>query len=333
MKRLCTIICVVAVLVLTACIHDFPTLTDEGEEGIDPTLVEVSADVILNLAFDPLEFKAEPAVSGVDVYRRRFVVEVRRDGKAVVRRMVVMDEMTEDQYTLPIRLKLHAVEYTLAVWTDYVGSDIGADLYYNAGNMGNIIYTDPYVGNTDGRDCLYGTVVMDLRPYRNQWNAQVKVSVDMVRPVARYEIIATDVEDFLKKRKAVNGIDVQEFFIRVFYDFYFPTAFNVWTGKPSDSRLGVTFTIPFDVPEDGSRECVICSDYIFVGGTGSFVPVRIELYDKAGDLISGVKGLKVPYERGLHTTVRIPFLTSNMGGGVGIDPDFEGEDDVDIDDL
>lgn len=333
MKRLCTIICVVAVLVLTACIHDFPTLTDEGEEGIDPTLVEVSADVILNLPFDPLEFKAKPSVWGVDVYHRRFIVEVKRDGKTVVHRMVVMDKMTEDQYSLPIRLKLHAVEYTLAVWTDYVRSDTGADLYYNAEDMENISYTDPYVGNMDSRDCFYGTVVMDLRPYRNQWNAQVKVSVDMVRPMARYEIIATDVEDFLKKRKAVNGIDVQEFFIRVFYDFYFPTAFDVWTGKPNDSRLDVTFTTPFDMPEDGSQECVICSDYIFVGSTGSFVPITIELHDKDGDLISRVQGLKVPYERGLHTTVRIPFLTSNMGGGVDIDPDFEGEDDVDIDDL
>lgn len=327
MKRRYRMVYVLAVLVLTACVHDFPTLTDDGETGVDPTLVEVSADVVLNLAFSPHEVRAKHSAA---VFRRRFVVEVRRDNHTVVRQVVVMDEMGDNRYSLPLRLKLHAVEYTLAVWTDYVKPDSEADLYYHTGDMGNIFYTDPYAGNTDRRECLYGTMVMDLRPHRNQWNARVKVELDMVRPLARYEIVATDVEHFLKKMKIT---DAKEFFVQVFYDFYFPTAFDVWTGMPNDSRLGVAFTVPFDLPADDRQECVIVSDYIFAGNVGSFMPLTIELHDHDGNLISRVTGLKIPYERGHHTTVCIPFLTSQMGGGVDISPDFGGENDVDIDDL
>ena len=31
--------------VLAACVHDYPAMTPDGEEGIDPTLVEVSTEV------------------------------------------------------------------------------------------------------------------------------------------------------------------------------------------------------------------------------------------------------------------------------------------------
>lgn len=219
MKQKYTIgfIALVLTIALAGCVHDYPGMTEEGEEGVDPTLVEVNTEVTLDLELVPLEIiTQESARSGTnkarnittkadDGYRRRFIIEAWREGKPTTRQVTVMETAEEDgdaKISLPIHLKLHALEYTLAVWTDYVKAGTTDDLYYDTDNLQQVACTDPYTGSTPHRDCLYGTAVLDLRQYRDEWNARVQVKVDMVRPLAKYELIATDVQKFLQKRRS-----------------------------------------------------------------------------------------------------------------------------------
>ena len=216
MKQKYTIgfIALVLTIVLAGCVHDYPSMTEDGEEGIDPTLVEVNTEVTLDLELVPLEIITQKnARSGTDNARsgttkaatdcrRRFIIEAWRDGKPESRQVTVMEDAEEEgdgRITLPIRLKLHAVEYTLAVWTDYVAAGTDTDLYYNTDNLQQVACRDPYTGSTPYRDCLYGTTALDLRQYRDEWNAKMQIKVDMVRPLAKYELIATDVQKFLEK--------------------------------------------------------------------------------------------------------------------------------------
>lgn len=57
MKQKYTIgfIALVLTIVLAGCVHDYPSMTEDGEEGVDPTLVEVNTEVTLNLELVPLE--------------------------------------------------------------------------------------------------------------------------------------------------------------------------------------------------------------------------------------------------------------------------------------
>lgn len=337
-------IALVVAIVLGGCVHDYPSMTEDGEEGIDPTLVEVNTEVTLDLELVPLEIITQKnARSGTTKarageqtdYRRRFIIEAWRDGKPESRQVTVMDDAEEDgdeKITLPIRLKLHAVEYTLAVWTDYVKAGTDTDLYYNTEDLRQIACTDPYTGSTPYRDCLYGTTTLDLRQYRDEWNAKVQVKVDMVRPLAKYELIATDVKDFLRKTKKQRADD-ETFTITFSYGFYLPTVFNVLSGKPADSKTGVAYTVPLAVPTDGQEECTIGSDFVFVNGEESFVSLSMEIHDSGGNIISRTTGLEVPYRRGHLTTVRARLLTNEMQGGVDINPDFDGDIDVDLDGL
>lgn len=330
-------------IVLAGCVHDYPSMTEDGEEGVDPTLVEVNTEVTLDLELVPLEIITDKARSGTTKtraeaqtdYRRRFIIEAWRDGKPESRQVTVMEDAEEDgdgKITLPIRLKLHAVEYTLAVWTDYVAAGTDTDLYYDTEDLQRVACTDPYTGSTDYRDCLYGTTALDLRQYRDEWNAKVQIKVDMVRPLAKYELIATDVKDFLRKTKKQRADDAA-FTITFSYGFYLPTVFNVLAGKPADSRTGVAYTIPLTVPDGGTEECRIGTDFVFVNGAESFVKLSMEIRDSGGNVISRTTGLEVPYRRGHLTTVRARFLTNEMQGGVDIDPDFDGDIDIDLDGL
>ncbi len=256
MKQKYTIgfIALVLTIVLAGCVHDYPSMTEDGEEGIDPTLVEVNTEVTLDLELVPLEIITQKnARSGTTKaragkqtdYRRRFIIEAWREGKPTARQVTVMDTAEEEngdgKISLPIRLKLHALDYTLAVWTDYVAADTDTDLYYDTKDLQYVACRDPYTGSTDYRDCLYGTAALDLRNYRDEWNAKVQVKVDMVRPLAKYELIATDVKDFLRKTKK-QRTDGEAFTITFSYGFYLPTVFNVLSGKPADSRTGIAYT-------------------------------------------------------------------------------------------
>lgn len=332
-KYIVCFLALVSALAFTGCVHDNP----DGE-GIDPTLVEVETQVTLDLSLVPLQTVTNNARSGTtradDGYRRRFVVEAWRDGRAESRQVTVMDEAEEEGkgITLPVNLKLHAVEYTLAVWTDYVTAGTETDLYYNTEDLQYVACTDPYTGSTPYRDCLYGTTPLDLRQYRDEWNAKVQIKVDMVRPLAKYEVIATDVKDFLRKTKKQRADD-ETFTITFSYGFYLPTVFNVLAGKPADSRTGIAYSTPLTVPDDGTEECLIGSDFVFVNGAESFVSLSMEIRDSDGNVISRTTGLEVPYRRGHLTTVRARFLTNEMQGGVDIDDEFEGDIDIDLDGL
>ena len=340
MKQKYTIgfIALVLTIVLAGCVHDYPSMTEDGEEGIDPTLVEVNTEVTLDLELIPLEIITQKnARSGTtkadDGYRRRFIIEAWREGKPAARQVTVMDTAEEEngdgKITLPIHLKLHALDYTLAVWTDYVAAGTTDDLYYNTEDLQQVACRDPYTGSTDYRDCLYGTAALDLRQYRDEWNARVQVSVDMVRPLAKYELIASDVQKFLQKTQKQRAGSAA-YAIAVSYGFYFPLGFNVLTGKPDRSEMGVAFTAPLVVTDNGSGECTLASDYIFVNGDESYVPLSIGIKDDEGNGISRTTGIDVPYRRGHLTTVRGHFLTNRYDTGIGIDPDFD-DDDINID--
>ena len=331
MKQKYTIgfIALVLTIVLAGCVHDYPSMTEDGEEGVDPTLVEVNTEVTLDLELVPLEIITQKnarsgtnkARSGTtkadDGYRRRFIIEAWREGKPTARQVTVMETAEEDgngKISLPIHLRLHAVEYTLAVWTDYVKAGTDTDLYYNTEDLQQIVCTTSYTGSTPYRDCLYGTTALD-------------------RPLAQYRIIATDVQEFLRKtrRKRDGESGSSTYTITFSYGFYFPLGFNTATGKPMNSVQGVKFSAPLAIPDDGSEECVLGSDFIFVNGTESFVPLNIELTDAEGKVVSRTRGLEVPYRRGHLTTLQGKFLTNEMQGGIDIDTGYDDEIDVDLD--
>ena len=85
------------IILLTGCVHDYPTMTDDGEEGVDPTLVQVNTEVTLDLELVPLQIITDKARSGTtkaatDAYRRRFIIDAYHDGKVAQRQVTVLEE-------------------------------------------------------------------------------------------------------------------------------------------------------------------------------------------------------------------------------------------------
>ena len=119
------------------------------------------------------------------------------------------------------------------------------------------------------------------------------------------------------------GFNPEDYKIVFYYNSYLPTEYNLLTGKPTDAKMGMQFSsslLPLN--ED---EALIGFDYVIVNGVESSVTLQVALYAPDGEMMSLSNPVVVPVVRGKVTTVRGKFLTLATGGGIGIDPGFDGE--------
>ena len=235
-------------------------------------------------------------------------------------------------------MKLHARKYQLVVWADYIHNQEGNyTLFYDTSNMERILRTGSYKGNSNYYDAFYGTATLNLTPYRDQWNAIVPIDIQMARPLARYELIATDVDKFLKKIKD-KEITGSQFTINIKYGYYLTTGFNALTGQVKHPLQYVSYSKSIPLPTEGTEDTLhntdelpIGFDYVFVNGEGSFVSLTIEITNEKSNVVARYRNLKVPYEQNHLTTVRGKFLSANPG--IDIDTDFDDDIIVDLDRL
>ncbi|CAK7028109.1 DUF6562 domain-containing protein [Bacteroides rodentium] len=312
-------------------LHEEPELTADGETGVDPTTVTLTANLALNIN---LSEKSAPRVtSNNSDYLHRFIVEAYLNRRPV-KRQVIMEEITDrTRLSLPVSMQLHARNYQLVVWSDYVKADAqNEDLYYDTESLVPLIPAHAsHTGNTEYKDAFAASVPVDLSNYRDQWNAEVPVNVELARPVARYELIANDVASFL--RKAAKGeINGTQFTARIKYSNYLSVGYNALDDIPKHSLMYMQYSKVFTLPAEGATELTLGLDYVFVaaGEEVTYIPVEIEIVDEKSVTVAN-NVLRIPCTREKNSTVKGAFLTETSGNGIDFDPDYDGEVDLDVD--
>lgn len=332
---------------MAACtLHEEPELTADGELGVDPTEVnvEVNLTLDLNLPEQGNEENSSARVSANADYLHRFIVEAYLNRQPVARQVFVESITDRTHLSLPVSMKLHALSYQLVVWKDYVSAETPQeDLHYNTQSLVPVIPNRAsHTGNTEYKDVFVGTTSLDLTAYADQWGAVVEQDVALQRPVARYELIATDVDKFLQ-RIADGEVSGERFTARIKYSGYLPVGYNVLDDVPKHSLMYMQYNTSFDVPEEGTDELRVGFDYVFVSNEGSAsVPMEIEIVNENNVTVAN-SVLNVPLERGKNTVWTGEFLTGDdqggQGGGdepgededgIGIDPDYDNETDLGV---
>ena len=331
---------------MAACtLHEEPELTADGELGVDPTEVnvEVNLTLDLNLPEQGNEENSSARVSANTDYLHRFIVEAYFNRQPVARQVFVENITDRTHLSLPVSMKLHARSYQLVVWKDYVSAETPQeDLHYNTQSLVPVIPNRAsHTGNTEYKDVFVGTTSLDLTAYADQWGAVVEQDVTLQRPVARYELIATDVDKFLQ-RIADGEVSGERFTARIKYSGYLPVGYNVLDDVPKHSLMYMQYNTSFDVPEEGTDELRVGFDYVFVSNEGSAsVPMEIEIVNENNVTVAN-SVLNVPLERGKNTVWTGEFLTGDDQGGqggdepgedeggIGIDPDYDNETDLGV---
>ena len=334
-----------ALLCITSCaVHEWP----------EPS----PADVIVNLDFDTQlpqykvlnEEGTRASHDGRD-YDIRYTIAAYRllqDGsyaeEPFLLKVFSKDEI--DELNATFRFSIDEGSYRFYVWTDFVLAGTQSDYFYNTTSFRRISLQGTHEGNNDFRDAFSGSA--DLKVIRRgSRETPSTVTVQMRRPLAKFEFITTDLQEFITKtieamiRKeeaeaaAKAGetksegdtktpvVDLEKYTVVFFYSGYMPNAYNMMEGKPCDSATGVKFSSAISAIDN--HDARLGFDYVFVNGEESSVMVTVALYDEEGTQLSISRQIEVPIKRSMLTTVRGSFLMQNTGGGVAIDPGFEDE--------
>lgn len=345
MKKLAIYIVCLLVLAMTGCGKTILESPKDG--GVDPTLVNVDLTFETDPSIEPYtSSRSETANAGE--HDTRWIIEVFRDeinGTPTARRVLCCNPAVDGKHTISTSLPLHAAKYYIVTWMDYVQDGTLKDKYYTVNSLASISIpeTKAYTGNNDYKDTYVARQELDLTGYRKQWNATVKQTVTLQRPMAKIEFITTDLDKFLDKlseqlsktgttadNKLSRTPALSTIRVEMEYTCYFPCGFNAYTNKPNDARLGVAFSS--NIIRLSEKEGHLASDYIFVNGTESAVTVKLTIRDSEGVVLNEIGGINVPIARGKLTTIRDEFLTRSYSPGIGIDPDFDGEIDIVIPD-
>lgn len=328
----------VAFLVSSCAVHEWP----QSEP----------ADVVLNLDFNtemPLFMvlnagETRTSRDGKD-YELRYIIEaysLASDGTC--------SDTPSGRYTFTktdlgdlstsVRLSIDEGDYRFYVWTDFVIKGSASDYFYSTSNFRDIRLQGRHEGNNDFRDAFVGNADLSVRR-KGSSEVPSTVTVPMERPLAKFEFVSTDLQEFITKtmekmsrndvRKSDAGdggtkspvIDLDKFKVVFYYSGYMPCAFNMMDNKPCDSVTGVSFSSTINAVDE--HEARLGFDYVFVNGKESSVMVTVALYDEDGTLLSMSSQIEVPIKRSMLTVVKGSFLMQSTGGGVAINPDFEGE--------
>lgn len=223
--------------------------------------------------------------------------------------------VSADQATAAMELPVEAC--TLLVWAEYLPEERPTG-YYDVSSLSSLFYDAPYEVNTPFRDAFRAAVELPA--------GTLSAAIGAERPSARCEVIATDLEEFLRKNP---GLECEDLTVRVSYRGFLPYGYNVRTEKPNLVREGVGATARPLVLSEG--EMLLLSDDILANDPGSFVEADLQVCDASGRVVAGVAGIRIDYERDRITTVRGRFLTASSGSSAEIDPDYRGDYDYDFD--
>lgn len=331
-----------AVLAVCSCkVHEFPD-EDAPEEGNVPFVLHLSYETEL----PPFKEIIYETRAGQTADTRYIVCAYRADNNGQFGREEDFRYATTktgiDVLDNDFRLMLEPGKYRFIVWTDYVNSGSASDNFYAAGNFEEIILThrSDYVGNTDLRDAFRGTVDATV-------SGNGEATVTMQRPLAKFRFVSTDFEEFLTRvllqmaqkeaEKAAEAglqapaneipdsraIDLNAYRVVFRYSGFMPCSINMFTNRPADAWTGIWFEGGLSRLSDTEAE--LGFDYVFVNGTESSVSTMVEVYNADGTKVSSAGPIEVPLKRSMLTTVRGKFLTTMADGNIGIDPDFEGD--------
>lgn len=309
-------------------VHEFP-----GENPVDPTLINTKIRLLPcpdMTAYYPenehLRDITNPLNDPSEVLMARYRLEVYVDesfNKSLIYSETIIADRKDLNKVIERDFTLNALHYKVLVWQDLVKSATAGDLWYSTSSLNSIKVWESsvYKGMSDRKLTQATNETVDLSIYASQWNIEKTIDIPLARPQAKYVLITTDLKKFANSYGAIS--DLKDCRIRVSYNGFMPSGYNVSTGLLNDSKGGYGYDAYIYQLND--KEAIVAFDYTLVGPSDTSVELRVEVFDKDGNLLNSVNSVKVPLSRNKFTIIKKEFLTKEYGGGVGIDSEFDGE--------
>lgn len=313
-------------VMLSCDVHEFPGLSEPKRQLTVELVFDHDLPFYELVEYDKNGSRVRSRSAG---YERRYILKAYRVSRGGLSRGEELSWTFTRDVTDPgdavFDLDMPEGDYTLMAWSDFIDAGSGADKHYVTADFADIslMNRDSHPGSDETRDAFRGTADVAA--------ADSKVTVPMVRPLARYTFISNDLQAFLDtrgrrgdSRDQGRAIDLSDYGVRFTYPQYMARSFNMFTNRPADSWAGVSYGSELKVIDSDHAE--VGFDYVFVNSHATSVNVSVEIYDRNdGTVLARIRPVDVPLSRSRHTYVTGPFLTAKAGGAVGIDPSYDDE--------
>ena len=251
----------------------------------------------------------------------------------------IIEKDLKHGYEHEIPVDLAPGDYDIMVWSDMNPVGWSGDYFYTVENFAEISLQGKHHGNCEWRDAFRGTTRVSIQPYILDRGTD-HIEVEMKRPLARFELITTDLKEFVDKELeylmseattrgeiAPTRVNIDAYKIVIYYSGYMPNTYNMYTDRPVDSAVGVSFESKINPLDE--KEASLGFDYVFVNGKESAVTVQVGIY-KGDELLAMSRSFNVPLKRSHNTVFKGSFLMEDASGGITINPDFDGNHNIEI---
>lgn len=311
--------------IFMSCIHEHP---DGNAE--DPSLVDLGVELTLELKWNQRTASPQYPSKAREETPHRVIIQIMRNGSIVGKDEVYLSskEFSEGSLIHKLPFKLHALEYEIAVWSDFI-SEKGEEEAYHVSSLENIERLDHGIQWKSEYGCGYCNDILDLRDYRNQWNAKVIKTLPLNQAASRFEIISTDINRFLDTQKfaMLNG---ETYTLTVTFGKNTATGFNAFTGTPIRDNYEEFQTVgKLNLPLGVYDELVIASGILFSSEEEN-ITMNLTVHNSARLIVVRSSEFRFPIKRGTLTRVKGEFLSDTFDNNITVDNIWEGEIFIEI---
>jgi hypothetical protein len=245
----------------------------------------------------------------------------------------VFVDRASDGYDFETLLSIAPGNYKFMVWSDIVPEGSTESDYYDARDFSKIQLKN-HVANTDYRDAFRGFKEIFVESSVTKTKEPEVFEIEMSRPVGKFELVTTDIQEFIEKEEKVakyrvtgskgdskgdSKVDINDYKIKIRYSGFMQDEYSMLTDDHINAHK---YEFESTIIKINEFEASLGFDYIFVDKVPEKTTISIILFDKYGNLVSTSDDIPVSIARSQHTILRGKFLTSKASGGVYINPEF-----------
>lgn len=318
---------------VAGCIHEYPYAVKDphhpdNPSGNNPNLWKAGITVEYNLEWETLIHNLDNAYFSTKASSNplhRFIIEVKENGNVLCRdiRYATDEEFSEGRlmHTLSAALENHL--YELAVWYDNL--DDNKQSLFLTESLENIKMDvmSTYWERTQA--CGFSYDILDLRDLKGGEDEQtVTKKLQMGHPVARFEIIATDIQQFISDNKeALEQGD--SFTMNLLLSAGAYSKFNIYQNKPFKDEEALEMTGRIRLPFAEYDELKIAEGFFFCPEEENEATAKINVTNSALFSVSHTDYFTFPVKRGYVTCIKGDFLTHPVDGIFTVDNIWAGE--------